>query len=101
MRQSSVSCGGTGSLWLRGVNVTNVDISDHCQMSWNAGHADGQLSIAGTNPHVNVTDVQLSKLHVSSGKDSIVSLLRVTGDLELSSDPLSGLLVSWLPIVFI
>ena len=24
VRQSSLSCGGTGSLWLRGVNITNV-----------------------------------------------------------------------------
>ena len=48
------------------------------------------MSIAGTNPQVNVTDVQLSKLHIRSGEDSTVRLLRVTGDLELSSDPLSG-----------
>ena len=41
VRQSSLSCGGTGSLWLRSVNITNVDISDNCQMSWNDGHADG------------------------------------------------------------
>ena len=59
-------------------------------MSWNVGHADGQLSIAGTNPQVNVTDVQLSKLHVRSGEDSTVRLLRVTGDLELPTDSFFG-----------
>ena len=90
LRQSSLICGRTGSLWLRGVNVTNVDISDNCQMSWNVGHADGQLSIAGTNPQVNVTDVQLSKIYIRSGEDSIVRLLRVTGDLELATNSFFG-----------
>jgi hypothetical protein len=50
LHQSSLSCGGTGSLWLRGVNITNVDISDNCRVSWKYGHADGQLKIAGMNP---------------------------------------------------
>ena len=99
MQQSSLSCESTGSLWLRSVNITNVDISDHCQMSWNAGHADIELKITGTNPQVNITDVLLLKIYVSSGEYSNVRLLRVTANLELTSNPFLVLLMSWPPIV--
>ena len=44
-----------------------------------------KLSIAGARPQVNATDVQLSKLHVRSGEDSTVRLLRVTE--AISSSP--------------
>ena len=70
-------------------NITNVAWC-HCRVGWNAGYAGGQLSIAGTNPQVNVTDVQLSKLHIRSGEDSTVRLLRVTGDLELATNSFFG-----------
>ena len=90
-RFGTLTCSGSGSLSMNRVNITgNTVIDDNCQMSWSHGHSDGEMHIAGANPHVNMTDVQLSKIHISAGDDSIVRLLRVTGDLELSSNATSG-----------
>jgi len=75
-------CGGTGSLALQRVNLTDNTaelgsagvVDGSCQLHWKHGYADGELLIAGANPQVNLTDVSLSSIHVVAGEDANVGL---------------------------
>ena len=84
-------CGGTGSLALQRVNLTDNTaelgsagvVDGSCQLHWKHGYADGELLIAGANPQVNLTDVSLSSIHVVAGEDANVRLVRVQSEVKL------------------